>query len=94
MKKRKRARSSEGSSEPSKQSEEEEEQTDEDLPASRGRGWRNRSHRRSVATVSDVEEVGVDNDIVELRSVESVDTGNGSESGDVSSGPFYCISVM
>jgi hypothetical protein len=84
MKKRKRGRSSEGLSEPSKQSEDEEE-TDDDAPASKYRDRRNRSHRGSgtVATASEVEEVGTqDDDIVELM---SVDTKHDSESDNVSS---------
>ena len=81
MKKRKCAQSSEGSLEPTKQSEDEEEETDENALTSK-RDWHNRSHRRSVAMASEVGEVGINDDIIELL---SVDTGHESESEDVSS---------
>ena len=81
MKKQKCAQSSKGSLELTKHLKDKEEETDENAPTSKC-DWHNRSHRRSVAMASEVEEVGINNDIVKLL---SVNTRHGSKSEDVSS---------
>ena len=76
MKKQKCAQSSKGSSELIKHLKDKEEETDENAPTSKC-DWHNRSHRRSVAMASEVEEVGINNNIIKLL---SVNTRHGSKS--------------